>query len=67
MVTVEFAISATLGDAEITDGLDEMLNQHLLDTKMDPFIVDWMFPKNPHGYKVKRTNKDIVEQGELFH
>lgn len=74
IVTVRIAAPASLSDAEITDGINEMMN-----STMDAFpapdgngvIADYCIeprarpPGFDHDFPVKRTSKH-AEEGELF-
>jgi len=63
VVTVVFP--AILDDAEITDGMNEMLNGNIMDSssgKDEIFVADWRFD-GPHP---AGNTDDQPEEGDLF-
>lgn len=66
LVSLLLAVPASLQDVEITDGLNDILNNHLVDLEDDPFVVDWIFPNLEDPFSIRKTGKNVVEEGELF-
>jgi hypothetical protein len=61
LVPVLLAIPAELSDAEITDGLNDLLNREV----SADFIADWQFPERNETYSIGIVGDD-PEEGEAF-
>ena len=65
MVRVELAMPASLDDAEITDGLNELFNHCVVNSEQtgEDFIADWAFPQP--GFPIRKTS-NTPNEGDLF-
>jgi hypothetical protein len=66
IVTIQVAAKANLSDAEITDGLNEMLRP--VCATEEGLVDDWQFVSTDHGpsdYEI-RISSEAPEEGELF-
>ena len=60
LVNIQVAVPAGLDDAEITDGLNDMLN----DACQEDWIVDWQFPTGTQFFVAQSS--EVPEEGELW-